>query len=81
MRLRALASPNLIVVVVMALATLGSFGPHLLMLGYKVAGAQPPATLLFFCPLHQLGEQPTAARNANTLVIGAKQLTASGVQR
>jgi hypothetical protein len=79
MRLRALASPNLIVGVVMALATLGSFGPHLMMLGYKVAGAAPPATLLFFCPLHQLGEQRTVASNSNTLVIGAKQL--SGAQR
>jgi hypothetical protein len=81
MRLRALASPNLIVGVVMALATFGSFGPHLLILGYKVAGASPPATLLFFCPLHQLGEQHTAASNSNTLVIHAKQLKASGAQR
>jgi hypothetical protein len=73
--------PNLIVGVVMALATFGSFGPHLLMLGYKVAGASPPATLLFFCPLHQLGEQHTAASNSNTLVIHAKALTATGAQR
>ena len=49
----------------MALATLGSFGPHLMMLGYKVAGAAPPATLLFFCPLHQLGEQRTVASNSS----------------
>jgi hypothetical protein len=46
--------PNLVVAVVFAVATLASMGPHLLMLGYSVAGAKPPAALLFVCPLHRL---------------------------
>jgi hypothetical protein len=35
-----------------ALATLLSLGPHLLILGYQVAGTAPPAELLLLCPLH-----------------------------
>jgi hypothetical protein len=38
--------------VVLALAMLASLGPHLAILGYEMAGARPPATLVFFCPLH-----------------------------
>jgi hypothetical protein len=46
--------PNLVVAVVFAVATLASLGPHLMMLGYTVAGAKPPAALLLICPLHRL---------------------------
>jgi hypothetical protein len=36
------------------MATLASFGPHLAILSYQLAGAKPPAALLFLCPLHRL---------------------------
>jgi hypothetical protein len=62
--------PNLVVAVVFAVATLASLGPHLLMLGYSVAGARPPAALLFVCPLHRLD-----AGQAHTFVLKAKPLT------
>jgi hypothetical protein len=52
MRLRRHRSA--VVAVVFALATIGSFGPHMIMLGYTLAGAKPPAELLLFCPLHRL---------------------------
>jgi hypothetical protein len=68
MRLRR--HPNLLVAVVFAVATLASLGPHLLMLGYSVAGAKPPAALLFVCPLHRL-DTP----RAHTFVLKAKPLT------
>jgi hypothetical protein len=51
-------------------ATLLSLGPHLMMLGYWVAGATPPAALLLLCPLHRLG-----AGHAPALVLHARPLT------
>jgi hypothetical protein len=44
-------------------ALLCVFGPHLLMLGYRAAGAQPPSALSFFCVLHHGGgtSKPAAA--------------------
>ena len=62
--------PNLVVAVVFAVATLASLGPHLMMLGYSVAGARPPAALLFVCPLHRLD-----APRAHGFVLRAKALT------
>ena len=62
--------PNLVVAVVFAVATLASLGPHILMLGYRVAGTNPPHALLFICPLHRLDTpQP------HTFVLKAKPLT------
>jgi hypothetical protein len=62
--------PNLVVAVVFAVATLASLGPHLMMLGYSVAGARPPAALLFVCPLHRLD-----APHAQGFALRAKALT------
>jgi hypothetical protein len=62
--------PHVVVAVVFALATLASLGPHLLMLGYSVAGARPPSALLFVCPLHRLD-----TAQANDFVLQAKPLT------
>lgn len=62
--------PNLVVAVVFAVATLASIGPHLMILGYSVADARPPAALLFICPLHRL-DQP----RAHGFVLKAKPLT------
>jgi hypothetical protein len=62
--------PNLVVAVVFAVATLTSLGPHLLMLGYSVAGARPPAALLLICPLHRLD-----ATQPHSFVLKAKPLT------
>jgi hypothetical protein len=62
--------PNLVVAVVFAVATLASLGPHLMMLGYSVAGARPPAALLFVCPLHRL-DTP----DAHGFALKAKPLT------
>lgn len=36
-------------------ATLCVFGPHLLILGYQAAGIRAPAALTFVCPLHHAG--------------------------
>lgn len=55
MRLRR--HPQAVVVTVFALATVAALGPHLLMLGYDMAGVRPPAAVLLFCPLHHLFEQ------------------------
>lgn len=55
---------------VFALATVASLGPHLLMLGYSVAGAKPPPALLFVCPLHRADAGP-----AQHFVLKAKPLT------
>ena len=68
MRLRR--HPNLVVAVVFAVATLASLGPHLVMLGYAVAGARPPAALLLVCPLHRLDTPST-----HPFVLKAKPLT------
>jgi hypothetical protein len=62
--------PHVVVAVVFALATLASLGPHLLMLGYSVAGARPPSALLFVCPLHRLD-----TGHAHEFVLKAKPLT------
>ncbi|HEX3689679.1 MAG TPA: hypothetical protein VHV28_08280 [Solirubrobacteraceae bacterium] len=62
--------PNLVVAMVFAVATLASLGPHLLMLGYSVAGAQPPAAVLYICPLHRLD-----TGHARPFVLKAKPLT------
>jgi hypothetical protein len=62
--------PNLVVAVVFCVATLASVGPHLLMLGYSVAGVTPPPALLFVCPLHRL-----ESGHAHTFVLKAKPLT------
>ena len=55
---------------VFAVATLASLGPHLLMLGYSVAGVTPPAAVLFICPLHRLD-----TGHAQSFVLKAKPLT------
>ncbi|MBV9838871.1 MAG: hypothetical protein JO156_12175 [Solirubrobacterales bacterium] len=60
--MRLLRAPNALVAVGLTLALLASLGPHLLMVGYSVAGARPPAALLYFCPLHQLGAHASQAR-------------------
>lgn len=65
--------PNLVVALVFAVATLASLGPHLMMLGYSVAGAKPPAALLLVCPLHRLDASGHA--HAQPLVLKAKPLT------
>jgi hypothetical protein len=61
---------HVVVAVVFALATVLSLGPHLLMLGYSVAGAKPPAALLFVCPLHRLD-----SGHPREFVLRAKPLT------
>jgi hypothetical protein len=68
--MRVRRHPRFVVAVVFAIATLASLGPHLLMLGYSVAGAKPPATLLLVCPLHRL-DTPTA----HQLVLKPKPLS------
>jgi hypothetical protein len=68
MRLRPRA--QLIPPAVIALAMLASLGPHLLMLGYHVAGVAPPSELLLLCPLHHL----TAAHAASSWALHAKPL-------
>jgi hypothetical protein len=62
--------PNLVVAMVFVAATLASVGPHLLMLGYSVAGVKPPPALLFVCPLHRL-DSP----HPQQFVLKAKPLT------
>ena len=47
--------PNPVVVLLMCLGMFGAFGPHLLMLGFRAAGARPPAALVYFCVLHNPG--------------------------
>jgi hypothetical protein len=69
---RILRSPNLVVAVALSLATVAFFGPHLMILGYKVAGARPPAALVFFCVLHHAGG-PTSSP---ALVLRAPSVTA-----
>jgi hypothetical protein len=49
---RLLRTPNLLIALVLGLAITASFGPHLLMLGYRIAGARPPGALLYLCVLH-----------------------------
>jgi hypothetical protein len=49
--MRLLRHPNALTILLLCVATVGVFGPHLMMLGYKVAGVHPPAALTFFCLL------------------------------
>ncbi len=56
--MRLLPRAHLIPPAVIALATLLSLGPHLLILGYHLVGAPPPAELLLFCPLHHGAPAP-----------------------
>ncbi|MBV9309878.1 MAG: hypothetical protein JOZ73_03560 [Solirubrobacterales bacterium] len=65
-------SSNWIAVFALLTATLASLGPHLAMFGYDLAGAHPPAALLFVCPLHRLSSEKAPA-----LVIRAPRLGAS----
>jgi hypothetical protein len=62
--------PHIVAAVIFALATLASLGPHLLILGYSVAGAKPPPALLLVCPLHRLDSSP-----AHKFVLKAKPLS------
>jgi hypothetical protein len=62
--------PHVVAALVFVLATVASLGPHLLLLGYSVAGAKPPPALLFVCPLHRLDAGP-----APQFVLKAKPLT------
>ena len=48
----ALRLTNRVQALLVCLALLGVFGPHLLILGYKAAGIRPPGALVFFCLLH-----------------------------
>jgi hypothetical protein len=66
MSVRVLRSPNALVAIALSIATLASLGPHLVMVGYKVAGARPPAALVFFCLLHHTGQRPSTALAART---------------
>jgi hypothetical protein len=53
--------PQHLTALVFVAATLVSFAPHLAVLAYQATGAQAPAGLLLFCPLHHvLGEAPHA---------------------
>ncbi len=65
--------PNLVVALVFAVATLASLGPHLMMLGYSVAGAKPPGALLLVCPLHRL--DTSGHSQAQPFALKAKPLT------
>jgi hypothetical protein len=57
-----LRRPQHLTALVFAAATFVSFAPHLAVLAYQATGAQAPAGLLLFCPLHHaLGETPHAA--------------------
>ncbi|HEY5429007.1 MAG TPA: hypothetical protein VIK04_07790 [Solirubrobacteraceae bacterium] len=62
--------PRAVAALVFTFATLVSLGPHLMILGYQVAGATPPAGLLLLCPLHRL-----EAERAPALVLHARPLT------
>jgi hypothetical protein len=54
-------------------ATLGVFGPHLLILGYKAAGIRPPATLVFFCLLHHGAYGSSSKGTAETHEVPASE--------
>jgi hypothetical protein len=63
--------PNVVVVLLICVGTLGVFGPHLLMIGFKAAGARPPAALAYFCVLHG-----SHGSKGSPLVIGAHRAIA-----
>jgi hypothetical protein len=69
--------PNVIVVLGLVVATLASLGPHMMILGYTLADAKPPAALVFLCPLHRL-EATSGAPAASHLVLTAKPYRARG---
>jgi hypothetical protein len=59
---RALHLTNRVQVLLVSAALLCAFGPHLVMLGFKVAGGQAPGALSFFCLLqHGNGASKPAA--------------------
>jgi hypothetical protein len=68
--MRVLPKAQLIPPLVIALATVASLGPHLLILGCHVVGATPPAELLLFCPLHHAEH----AQQAQTWSLDVKPL-------
>jgi hypothetical protein len=68
--MRLLPRAQVIPPVVVALATIASLGPHLLILGAHALGATPPAALLLFCPLHHT----EAAHHAAGWSLSAKPL-------
>jgi hypothetical protein len=43
--------PNPLVALLICVGTLGVFGPHLVMVGFKAAGVRPPAAISYFCVL------------------------------
>jgi hypothetical protein len=57
---------------VIALATVVSLGPHLLILAYHLAGAVPPADVLLFCPLLH---HAAAVNHPSTWTLNAPPLT------
>jgi hypothetical protein len=59
--MRLMLNAHVIPPTVIVLALLVSLGPHLLMLGYHLAGAAPPSELLLLCPLHHGGSTHPAA--------------------
>jgi hypothetical protein len=56
--------PNALVVASICLASVGAFGPHVLMVGFKVAHARPPAAVAYFCVLQHDGGRTTSSRVA-----------------
>ena len=54
--------PNALVAGLIVFATLGVFGPHLMMLGFRAVGAQPPGALYYFCLLNHHQPRPSQAR-------------------
>jgi hypothetical protein len=69
---KLLRRPPAIAATVLVMATLASFGPHLAILSYQLAGAKPPAALLFLCPLHRLLQDKSPG-----LVLHAKPFVAT----
>lgn len=60
-----LRRPTAVAITALLLASVVSLGPHLALLGYQLAGARPPAALLFLCPLHHLvAAQPPSFAHA-----------------
>ena len=43
--------PNFVIVGLMCLGILGTFGPHVVMLALRTAGVRVPAALAYFCLL------------------------------
>jgi hypothetical protein len=77
--MRLARRPNVIVVLGLLVATLASLGPHMMILGYTLADAKPPAALVFLCPLHRLeAPSPSPASSASRLVLHAKPYRATG---